>query len=111
MQSAAYIPVSYVMRAKFIGSQASLLNASRASRRIASALRSGSQLRGGTCRRRSRRCHRRVKAHPPCGCHNCMVIAWMSPAAVGGGLFWWELAIPDLNLIKQVKQAVTFRKY
>jgi hypothetical protein len=40
-----------------------------------------------------------------------MVIAWTSAAAVGEGLFWWELTIPDLNLIKQGKQAVTFRKY
>jgi len=60
-------------------------SASSPSRRVASALRSGSRLHGGTCRRRSRRCHRRVTADPPCGCHNCMVIAWMSAAA--GSLF------------------------
>jgi len=40
-----------------------------------------------------------------------MVVAQMLVAAVGGDLFRWELAIPDLDLIKQVKQAVMSRKF
>ena len=43
------------------------------------------------------------------------IIAWQLGGcrrlAVGEGLFGSEFAIPDLNLIKQEKQAVTFRKY
>jgi hypothetical protein len=44
-----------------------------------------------------------VKADPPCGCHNRMVVASMSAPAVDEDLLRWELAIPDLDLIKQVE--------
>jgi hypothetical protein len=60
----------------------------------------------------------RVKVDPSCGCHNCMVIAATAVGCdlfgcdlFGCDLFGCELAVPDLDLIKQVKQAMTFRKY
>ena len=48
----------------------------------------------------------RLSTENPCRCHNRMVLPRMSAPTIGpGGSRWRELAIPDLSLIKQAKQA------
>ena len=48
----------------------------------------------------------RPSADQPCSCHNRMVLSRISAPRSGGRFACRELATPDLNLIKQAKQAV-----
>src|SRR5438477_10741917 len=48
----------------------------------------------------------RPSADQPCGCHNRMVLSRISAPRSGGRFACRELATPDLDLIKQAKQAV-----
>ncbi len=51
----------------------------------------------------------RLSADQPCGCHNRMVLLRISAAHErAGGSLCRELAIPDLNLIKQAKQVLSW---